>query len=108
MCDNHRVNGNEVNGSVITAISMQDYQVTVTSESRQSRLCIVCADARIISGSIDCISLLRLNSPDRRIVHHYMVRVVDVETLLFLVLACGAYLTIRASGIALKSCPQTN
>ena len=91
----------EVHGSIITAISMCGSLVTVRLEALAHRASLTCTDAVIFCLSLDCVSILRLSTEDRRVAHVHTLNI-HQETLLFLVLAGGAYLTIRAKAIALQ------
>src|SRR5437868_1786288 len=91
----------EVHGYIITAISMCDSLVTVTLESVAHRASLICTHAVIFCMSLDSISILRLSSEDRRVAQVHTLNI-HQETLLFLVLTGGAYLTIRAKAIALQ------
>ena len=91
----------DVPGSIVTAISMYGSLVTVKLESVAHQACLVCTQAVIFCLSLDCVSILRLPSEERRVSQVHTLTI-HQETLLFLVLAGGAYLTIRAEAIALE------
>ncbi len=95
----------ELYSLVITAITTHGHHITVKSESERRSVSVVCTNATLLSASMDYVSLLRLSPEDRCIVRVHVV-VIDQDTILFLILAGGAYLAIRAETIVLERCPQ--
>jgi len=95
----------ELHSLIITAIATHGHYITVKSASERRSVSIVCTNATLLSASMDYVSLLRLSPEDRCIVRVHVV-VIDQDTILFLILAGGVYLAIRAETIALERCPQ--
>ncbi len=91
----------ELYSLVITAITTHGHHITVKSASERRSVAIVCTNATLLSASMDYVSLLRLSPEDRCIVRVHVV-VIDQDTILFLILAGGAYLAIRAESISLE------
>ena len=92
---------NELNGYTITAISMRTFQITVKLEIPSGGVYLICKNANILSVSMGYISILRLSSEDRCVVCVHTV-IMDNDIFLFLMLSCGAYLTICAEDVHLK------